>query len=144
MLSFNEKEFKLQKLTDRANSTFNEELLFFIIKKFCDGEKVSAIRRSFGTEYHRNAPHKVHCKTDFLRVANRLKTCCNSHPKYPFGRPGYSDEGTERVAIFFHENNRTTVRIAAEELNFGYATCPAAFSSKQTVENGRLQILGNL
>ena len=122
LVSFNENEFKLQKMADRANSTFNEEQLLFITRKLCDGKKVSAIRRSYGTEYHRYTPHQFPCKTSFFRVENRLKTCGNSHSKHSSGRPGYSDELTERVANLFQENDHTTVRIAAEELNLGYAT----------------------
>ena len=120
LINFNDKS-KLQKLADRANSTFNEEQLLFIIRKLCHGEIVSAIRRSYGTEYNRNTPHKVPYMTAFFRVANRLKTCSNSHSKHPSGRPGYSDVVTERVTNLFYENDHTIVRIAAEELNLGYA-----------------------
>ena len=101
LVSFNENEFKLHKMADRANSTFNEKRFLFITRKHCVGEKVSAIRRSCGTEYHHNTPHKVPCKTAFFRVANKLKTCGKSHSKYSSGRPGYSDEVTERVANLF-------------------------------------------
>ena len=90
LVSFNENEFKLQKIADRANFTFNEEQLLFITRNICDREKVSAIRRSYETEYYRNTPHKVPCKTAF-RVANRLKTNDNSHSKHS---SGYSDEVT--------------------------------------------------
>ena len=45
LVSFNVNEFELQEMTDRANSTFNEEQLHLNT-----GEKVSAIRRSNGTE----------------------------------------------------------------------------------------------
>ena len=89
LVSFNENESKLQKMADRANSTFNEEQLLFITRKLCNGEKVSATRLSYRTEYHCNTPHKVPCKTAFFRVANRLKTCGNSHSKHLSGRPGY-------------------------------------------------------
>ena len=119
LVSFNQNELKLQKMADRANSTFNKEQFLFITRKLCDRERVSAIRLSYWTEYHCNTPHKVPCMTAFFRIANRLKTCGNSHSKHPFGRPGYSDGVTERVGILFHEIDHTTVRIAAEELNLG-------------------------
>ena len=100
LVSFNENEFKLQKTADRSNSAFNEEQLIFIARKLCDGEQVSAIRRSYETEYHRNTPLKALWKTAFFSVANRLKTCGNFHSKHPSGRLGYSNEATERVAFF--------------------------------------------
>ena len=111
LVSFNENEFKLQRRADHANSTLNEEQLF-ITKKLCDGEKVSAIRRSYGTEYHRSTPHEVPCKTAFFRVENRIETCGNSDIQMKL----------LRVTNFFHENDHTTVRIAAKELNLGYTT----------------------
>ena len=121
LVSFNENEFKLQKMADRANSTFNEKQLF-ITRKLCDGKIFSVIRRSYGTEYHQNTRHEVPYKTAFFRVANRLKTCGNSHSKHPSCRPGYSDEVPGRVTNFFHENDHTIVLIAAEKLNLCYTT----------------------
>ena len=120
LVSFNENEFKLQKMLDRANFTFFEEQLLFITRQLCDEEKTSVIRRSYGTEYHCNTPHKVPCKTAFFRVARRLlATPTRNIPRS--GRSGYSNEVTERVAICLHENDYTTVRIDAEELYLGYA-----------------------
>ena len=80
LVSINENEFKLQKMADRARSTYNEEQLLFITRNLRDGEKVAVIRRSYGTKHHRNTLHKVSCGMAFFRVANRLETLIRNIP----------------------------------------------------------------